>query len=52
MEEAARLCDHLLILDFGKIIAEGGPAALVREHVGEGTLEDVFLALTGHELRE
>jgi lipooligosaccharide transport system ATP-binding protein len=52
MEEAARLCDHLLILDFGKIIAEGAPAALVREHVGEGTLEDVFLTLTGHELRE
>jgi lipooligosaccharide transport system ATP-binding protein len=52
MEEAARLCDHLLIMDLGRIIATGGPAALVREHVGEGTLEDVFLTLTGHELRE
>jgi lipooligosaccharide transport system ATP-binding protein len=52
MEEAARLCDHLLIMDFGRIVATGGAAALVREHVGEGTLEDVFLTLTGHELRE
>ena len=52
MEEAARLCDHLLIMDLGRIVAAGAPAALVREHVGEGTLEDVFLTLTGHELRE
>jgi lipooligosaccharide transport system ATP-binding protein len=52
MEEAARMCDRLLIMDEGRIVAEGPPADLVREHVGEGTLEDVFLALTGHELRE
>jgi lipooligosaccharide transport system ATP-binding protein len=52
MEEAARMCDRLLIMDEGRIVAEGAPAELVREHVGEGTLEDVFLALTGHELRE
>jgi lipooligosaccharide transport system ATP-binding protein len=52
MEEAARLCDRLLIMDHGRIVAEGGPVGLVREHVGEGTLEDVFLALTGHGLRE
>jgi lipooligosaccharide transport system ATP-binding protein len=52
MEEAARLCDRLLIMDEGRIVAEGEPAALVREHVGEGTLEDVFLHLTGHALRE
>jgi len=52
MEEAARLCDHLLIMDEGRIVAEGGPAELVREYVGAGTLEDVFLKLTGHALRE
>jgi lipooligosaccharide transport system ATP-binding protein len=52
MEEAARLCDHLLIMDEGRIVAEGGPEELVREHVGAGTLEDVFLKLTGHALRE
>ena len=52
MEEAARLCDRLLIMDEGEIIAEGGPDELIREHVGDGTLEDVFLHLTGHALRE
>jgi lipooligosaccharide transport system ATP-binding protein len=52
MEEAAQLCDHLLIMDLGRIVAEGDPTALVREHVGEGTLEDVFLTLTGHALRD
>jgi lipooligosaccharide transport system ATP-binding protein len=52
MEEAARLCDHLLIMDEGRIVAEGGPEELVRKHVVSGTLEDVFLKLTGHALRE
>src|SRR5205807_4209422 len=52
MEEAARLCDRLLIMDYGKIVAEGTPAALIAEHVAEGTLEDVFLELTGRQLRE
>ena len=39
MEEAARLCDRLLIMDHGRIVAEGDPAALVREHVGREVLE-------------
>jgi lipooligosaccharide transport system ATP-binding protein len=39
MEEAARLCDRLLIMDHGRIVAEGEPAALVREHVGREVLE-------------
>ena len=33
MEEAARLCDRLLIMDEGEIVAEGTPTALIREHV-------------------
>lgn len=59
MEEAEELCDRLAIMDLGKIIAEGTPQALILEHAPEppeaplhGDLEDVFLALTGHELRE
>ena len=32
MDEAEILCDHLIIVDHGKIIAEGSPAALLREH--------------------
>ncbi|MEQ8313644.1 MAG: ABC transporter ATP-binding protein [Gammaproteobacteria bacterium] len=59
MEEAEELCDRLAIMDQGKIIAEGTPQKLILEHAPEppeaplhGDLEDVFLALTGHELRE
>jgi lipooligosaccharide transport system ATP-binding protein len=51
MEEAARLCDRLVVMDLGKIVAEGEPAELMREHSVE-TLEDVFLNLTGRHLRE
>lgn len=32
MEEAESLCDHLIIIDHGKIIAEGNPKALLAEH--------------------
>jgi lipooligosaccharide transport system ATP-binding protein len=39
MEEAARLCDRLLIMDEGKIVAEGDPATLIREHAGREALE-------------
>ena len=108
MEEAEILCDYLIIIDHGRIIAEGSPQALLKEHFGyyyvcvdkqditvlpgeigaeiqerndhyeiqsysveetlkklihEGimlnslrvrqpTLEDLFLKLTGHSLRE
>ncbi|MGA7981555.1 MAG: ABC transporter ATP-binding protein [Chromatiaceae bacterium] len=106
MEEAQRLCDEIVIVDHGRIIAQGSPAALVEEHfpgavvrlpasawpadrpipahseerngcielftdevplvlaelkrsganlkelkVETPTLEDVFLKLTGHDLR-
>ena len=51
MEEAARLCDRLVIMDLGRIVAEGEPRELMREH-GAETLEDVFLDLTGRHLRE
>jgi lipooligosaccharide transport system ATP-binding protein len=39
MEEASRLCDRLLIMDQGRIVAEGRPAGLVAEHVGREVLE-------------
>ena len=53
MEEAALLCDRLIIMDQGRIIAGGAPGALVAQHLdGQGTLEDVFLKLTGRQLRE
>ena len=39
MDEAAVLCDRILIVDKGKIIEEGKPSELVRKHVGEEVLE-------------
>ena len=39
MEEAARLCDSLLIMDEGRIVAEGDPATLIREYAGREALE-------------
>ena len=32
MDEAEQLCDRLVVVDKGKIMAEGSPAALIREH--------------------
>lgn len=46
MEEAERLCDRIALIDLGRVVALGAPAALVAEH-GSAGLEDVFLAHTG-----
>ena len=51
MEEADRICDRLVIMDYGKIVAAGTPAEL-RERYHQPTLEGVFLEITGHSLRE
>jgi lipooligosaccharide transport system ATP-binding protein len=51
MEEAERICDRLVIMDEGRIVAFGSPAEL-RERYGEDSLEGVFLQITGHSLRE
>ena len=39
MEEAARLCDRLVIMEGGLIIAEGSPKDLIEEHVSPQVLE-------------
>ncbi|MGZ5035824.1 MAG: ABC transporter ATP-binding protein [Usitatibacter sp.] len=84
MEEAERLCDRIVIMDHGRVVASGTkeslramlPAATkrhvevdgpidgevlaylaahglaVRETPGAGSLEDVFLHLTGKQLRD
>ncbi|MEX2238054.1 MAG: ABC transporter ATP-binding protein [Dehalococcoidia bacterium] len=39
MEEAARLCDRLLIIDQAKIIAEGRPSDLIEQHAGHEVVE-------------
>ena len=42
MDEAAALCDRVLIIDNGKIIETGVPQKLIKEHVGEDVLEVAF----------
>jgi lipooligosaccharide transport system ATP-binding protein len=39
MDEAARLCDRLLILDRGRILVEGKPSQLIHEHAGHDVIE-------------
>ncbi len=52
MEEAAALCDRVLMMDGGRVLADGTPEQLIREHGGDptATLEDVFMQLTGKRL--
>jgi lipooligosaccharide transport system ATP-binding protein len=39
MDEAAHLCDRLLVMDHGKIISEGSPDALTEQHAGADVME-------------
>ncbi|MDI6885468.1 MAG: ATP-binding cassette domain-containing protein [archaeon] len=39
LEEAARLCDRLVIMDYGKILVQGKPDELVREYIGTDIVE-------------
>ncbi len=39
MEEAAHLCDRLVIMDQGRIVVQDRPADLIRQYVGQEVLE-------------
>lgn len=62
MDEAEILCDRIAVMDAGKIIALDTPKNLIKQlldrgfskkqHVEQANLEDVFIDLTGKELRE
>ena len=59
MEEAETLCQRIAIMDYGKIIAEDTPQNLILQYAPDkvrevlnGNMEDVFIALTGHGLRD
>jgi ABC-2 type transport system ATP-binding protein len=50
MDEAAELCDRVLMMDGGRVLADGSPEELCRLHANgktNPTLEDVFMHLTG-----
>lgn len=42
MDEAEQLCDRLIVVDEGRIMAEGTPASLIREHSSREVLEVRF----------
>jgi ABC-type multidrug transport system ATPase subunit len=48
MEEADKLCDRVAIMDSGRILTIDSPSNLKKIH--GGTLEDVYLKLTGRPL--
>lgn len=62
MDEAEYLCDRVAIIDSGNIVASDSPDKLIDNLVASGferpremklaNLEDVFIKLTGHSLRE
>jgi ABC-2 type transport system ATP-binding protein len=62
MEEAEAICDRIAIIDHGQIVATDVPSHLVEKNRdrpevirasrrGKITLEDVFIGLTGQEIR-
>lgn len=62
MDEAEILCDRIAVMDSGKIVALDTPKNLIKallkkgfkkpQHVEQANLEDVFIDLTGKELRD
>ena len=52
MDEAAYLCDRLMVIDLGKILAEGTPEKLVRIHAGEQVVQIQTLAPHSNGLLE
>jgi ABC-2 type transport system ATP-binding protein len=52
MEEAEKLCDHIVIIDHGKILREGKLSDLILQEAGMRNLDDLFIHLTGRRLDE
>ncbi|HRI24870.1 MAG TPA: AAA family ATPase, partial [Ferruginibacter sp.] len=62
MDEAEQLCDRIAIMDEGRIISLNSPDKMIDDLIHSGftrpkevkaaSLEDVFIHLTGKEMRE
>ncbi len=62
MEEAQAVCDRVAIMDHGRVLTVDTPAGLIERHKddprvlkvahGNVTLDDVFIGLTGEDLRD
>ncbi len=49
MEEAEQHCDRLAVIDNGRLVEQGEPSELLERH-GTASLEEVFIAVTGHAI--
>lgn len=48
MQEVANLCDDVVVMAHGKVVAQGSPAELC-EQAGQSDLEDAFVTLIGSD---
>jgi oleandomycin transport system ATP-binding protein len=51
LEEADQLASQIAVIDAGRVIAQGTSAEL-KALTGAATLDEVFLSLTGHDIKE
>ena len=51
MDEADRVAHRIGVIDHGKLVAQGTPAA-IKQQTGTESLEEAFLALTGTTIRD
>jgi ABC-2 type transport system ATP-binding protein len=51
IEEADKMADRVIIIDQGKIVSAGTPAE-IKQNTGKDNLEEAFISLTGHEIRD
>jgi lipooligosaccharide transport system ATP-binding protein len=52
MDEAEQLCDRLVVMDGGRIVAEGSPRGLIEQHSTREVVELRFAIDTQHEHAE
>jgi sodium transport system ATP-binding protein len=50
MQEVSALCDAIVVIAHGRVVARGTPDEL-RTQTGHDNLEDAFVALAGVELK-
>jgi sodium transport system ATP-binding protein len=48
MQEVAALCDRIVVIAHGRVVADATPAAL-REQTGQASLEDAFVSIIGSD---
>ena len=52
MDEAEKFCSNIAVIDNGKMLVTGKPAALIAQTPAAQNIEDVYLHLTGKTLRD